>query len=84
MDTANIISELLPRKVRLVIYVLLFLAALVFAAWQAAEGNWLVFVGSLLTSLTGLLAAGNSTAPAIAQSANKIDGVIVVQETTSH
>lgn len=81
MDTGNILSELLPRKARLVIYILLTFVLLVLTLWQAAEGNWLVFTISLASALTTLLAAGNSTAPAIVATANKIPEVVVVQET---
>lgn len=60
---SNPITEalhLLPAPVRKTIYALLFLAALVFGVYQATEGDWLLFVGGVLTSLTGLLAAGNT------------------------
>lgn len=59
----NALNELLPRKARLGLYVVVTVGALGVAAWQAAEGNWLVFAGSLFGSLTTLLAAGNTPGP---------------------
>jgi hypothetical protein len=82
MNPGNILSELLPRKARLVLYIVIFLIALVFAAWQASDGNWLVALGSVLASLSSLLSAGNTTAPAIIATAEKLPEVetIVVHE----
>lgn len=55
----NPLNDVLPAKARLVIYALVFLAGLVLAAWQAAEGDWVAF-GVLVTgSLTGALAGSN-------------------------
>jgi len=59
---SNPLYDALPAQVRKVLYAILFVAALVFACWQAAQGDWLVFVGSVLTALVGLLAAGNTPA----------------------
>lgn len=61
---SDILSELLPRKARLVLYVIVFLAGTVLAIWQASEGDWVVFSGALATALTSLLAAGNVNPPA--------------------
>lgn len=50
---------ILPAQVRLAVYAVVFVAGLVLAAWQAAEGDWVAF-GVLLTgSLTGALAGSN-------------------------
>lgn len=57
----NPLTDVLPARVRQVAYAILFLAALVFACYQAADGDWLVFVGSVITSLLGALAASNTT-----------------------
>ena len=59
----SILSELLPRKARLVLYVLFALTGVVIAAWQAAEGDWLTFAASLSVTLVGWLAASNVTPP---------------------
>lgn len=59
-----VLNELLPRKARLVIYVLFALTGVVIAAWQAAEGDWLTFAASIATTLVGWLAAANVTPPA--------------------
>lgn len=55
------LQELLPRKVRLALYVTFGVGALGLAAYQAAEGDWLVFAASLGLALTNVLAAGNIT-----------------------
>jgi len=58
--STNPLNDVLPAKVRLVLYAILFVVALVFGLWQASEGDWAVFAGSLITSLLGLLAASNT------------------------
>lgn len=57
----DIITELLPRKVRLWLYVLVGLGSAVLAAYQAANGDWLVFAGAVAAVLTSALAARNIT-----------------------
>lgn len=56
----NPLVDVLPPQVRKVLYAVLFVAALIFGLWQAAEGDWAEFVGGLLTSLLGLMAASNT------------------------
>jgi hypothetical protein len=56
-----LLTELLNRKVRLWIYLLAIVVALIVAAWQASEGNWLVFAASLAGALQSSMAAGNLT-----------------------
>lgn len=58
----NPLNDVLPARARQVLYAILFVAALAFAAYQASEGDWLVFAGGLVTSLLGALAASNVTA----------------------
>lgn len=43
--------EAIPPKARLYVYAVLTLTALALAAYQAAQGDWLEFVGLLLGSL---------------------------------
>jgi uncharacterized membrane protein YccC len=62
MATTNPLSDLLPPTVRKYVYGVLFLAALVFGIWQASQGDWAVFAGSLIASLVYLLAASNTPA----------------------
>jgi len=60
----NPLVNVLNPTVRKWLYAILFVGALVFGLFQAADGDWLVFIGSLLTSLLGLVAASNaSTTP---------------------
>jgi hypothetical protein len=61
MNIGSALKVLLPRKARLAIYVIVAIAVLVFAAWQAANGDWLLFAASLAVSLQSILAAGNVT-----------------------
>lgn len=58
----NPLTDALSPTVRKYAYAVLFVAALVFATYQAADGDWLVFAGSLVTALLGALAASNTTA----------------------
>lgn len=60
----NPLQDVLPPKARKLLYAVLFVAALVFAVYQASDGDWLLFAGSLVTSLLGLLASSN-TAPEV-------------------
>lgn len=55
----NPLTGILPTKARKFLYAVLFVAALVYSIYQASDGDWGTFVGSLLTSLLGLLAASN-------------------------
>lgn len=61
--TTNPLHDALPARVRQVAYAVLFVAALAFATYQAADGDWLVFAGSLVTALLGALAASNTPTP---------------------
>ncbi len=54
------LTDVLPEKTRQIAYAVLFVLALAFAAWQASEGNWVEFAGSLITALFGATAASNT------------------------
>ena len=56
---ANPLNEVLPARVRLVLYAVVFVVGLVLAAWQATEGDWVAFAVLLTGSLTGALAGSN-------------------------
>lgn len=56
----NPLTDILPEAWRKRAYAILTLAALVFAAWQASQGDWAVFVGALIAALTGATAASNA------------------------
>lgn len=60
-STANPLTNVLSPAARGILYAILFIASLVFSLFQAAQGDWLLFVGSLLTSLLGLVAASNAS-----------------------
>lgn len=64
--TGTVLTELVPRRARQVIYLAAAVGGLVLGLWQAAEGNWTLFAGGLFTSAQGLLAAGNITPPGAA------------------
>lgn len=57
----NELLQLIPSKARKYVYASLALAALIYAAWSAAGGNWQVAIGSLVTTLLGALAHANVT-----------------------
>lgn len=59
----NPLADILPPQVRRVLYAILFVAGLLFTLWQASQGDWVEFTGSLIASLLGLLAASNTPAP---------------------
>jgi hypothetical protein len=60
---SNPLTDVLPANIRKYAYAVLFLAGLVFTAFQAADGDWVQLAGGLIVSLTGLLAASNTPAP---------------------
>lgn len=57
------LTELLPRKVRLWLYVIASLTSVGVAAWNAANGDWNVFIGSVAAALVTALAARNTPSP---------------------
>lgn len=57
---ANPLTDILPPKARKVAYAVLFVLGIVFSCFQAAQGDWMVFIGGVFTALLGLLAAGNT------------------------
>lgn len=59
----NPLTDVLPDKVRKTAYAVLFVLALGFSAWQAAEGNWFEFVAGLVVTLGNAMAASNVNAP---------------------
>lgn len=59
IKSMNELLQLVPAKVRKYVYASLALLALVYAAWQASDGNWQVALGSLVTTLLGALANAN-------------------------
>ena len=56
----NPLYEVIPAKVRKYVYAVLALAAIVFAAYQASDGDWVQLVGGLIVALTGATAASNT------------------------
>lgn len=59
----NPLLDIFPPKQRKYVYALVSLASLLFGAWQASEGNFDVFIGSVFATLVTAMAASN-TAPA--------------------
>ena len=59
----NPLTDVLSPQARKVLYAILFVGALGFAAWQASEGDWLEFASGLVTALYGAMAASNTPAP---------------------
>lgn len=62
---SNPLHDIVPARFRKQVYAVIALAALAFGLWQAAQGDWAVFVGSVLTTLATATAASNTeTKPA--------------------
>jgi hypothetical protein len=57
----NPLVNVLTPKVRAVLYAALFVVSLAFAAFEAADGDWLKAIGLLVTSLLGATAASNAS-----------------------
>lgn len=55
----NPLTDLIPGTARKYVYGTVLLAALVFGAWQAANGDIETFVGALITALASGLALSN-------------------------
>lgn len=56
----NPLVDVIPAKYRKYVYAGLCLTALAFASFQAADGDWVEFLGGLLTALVGGTAASNT------------------------
>lgn len=56
----TILTDIIPARFRKYVYAALFLAALVYSAWEASGGNWKTFVGGLIVALTSATAASNT------------------------
>ncbi|NYD43922.1 hypothetical protein [Nocardioides panaciterrulae] len=59
MNPLTNLLQSLPARVRLAIYAAAFLATLIWAAWQAADGDWATFIGALIGALVSALAGSN-------------------------
>jgi len=59
---SNPFEDIVPAKYRKYLYAAIALAALVFGAWQASEGNLGLFIGSLIVTLSHATAASNTSA----------------------
>ena len=57
---SNPLYDVIPAKARKYVYAVLSLAAIIFAAYQLADGDWLKFTGALIVALTGATAASNT------------------------
>lgn len=58
----NPLIDVLPAAARKYFYAVLALAAIVFACYQASDGDWAMFVGGLIVALTGATASSNTNA----------------------
>lgn len=58
---SNPLQDIIPARHRRRVYALLALAAIAFGAYQASEGDWTLFVASVLTALTSGTAASNTS-----------------------
>ena len=74
MPLNDALREILPRKARLVLYVVVSLTLLGVSAYLAAEGDWALFAVTLGGSLQGALAAGNINPPEEAGNGSQLSG----------
>lgn len=56
---SNPLTDALPPRWRKIAYAVLFVASIVFTAWQFADGDWDQFVAGLFTALVSALATSN-------------------------
>lgn len=61
---SNPLTDVLPAQARKYLYAALFVASLGFAAWQAADGDWVEFAGAVIVALFGATATSNTDTPA--------------------
>lgn len=59
----NLLTDVIPAKARKYVYAAVTLAALIWGAFEASQGDWRVFTGSLITALVTATAASNTPAP---------------------
>ena len=57
----SILTDVIPAKARKYVYAAVTLAALIWGAFEASQGDWRVFTGSLITALVTATAASNTT-----------------------
>jgi hypothetical protein len=67
---SNPLNDVLPARARQIAYAVLFVASLVFATYQAADGDWVEFASGLVTALFGATAASNTNTGDAIRSAN--------------
>lgn len=75
----NPLTDLIPARSRKYVYALAALAVLVYGAWEASNGDWRTFVGSLFAALVPTLAASNThtrRSATIGSSARLVTGTI--------
>lgn len=59
----NPLADVLPAKVRKILYAIGFVCLIIWTVIQGAEGDWSKVVGGVLASLLPLLAASNTPPP---------------------
>ena len=59
----NPLTDVIPAKARKYVYALVTLAALVYGAIEASNGDTRTLIGSLIAALVTALAASNVTTP---------------------
>jgi hypothetical protein len=56
----NPLFDIIPARARAYVYAAVALLMIAWGAWQAADGDWKVAVGALVTTLTAALAHANT------------------------
>jgi len=79
----NVLTDLLPPRVRAVLYALVAFAGVVYGIWQAVGGDWRQFTVAVIAALTGALAGANVDTTDPADQPAVLDGVELTVEERS-
>lgn len=63
----NVLVDVIPAHARKYVYAAVTLAALVWGAYEASQGDWQVFTGTLIAALVTATAASNTSPKAPAE-----------------
>jgi len=64
----NPLIDVIPAAARRYVYAAVALAALLFGAYQASDGDWAEFVGAVIATLVSATAASNTGTPSADES----------------
>lgn len=62
-SAGEVISEIVPRRLRQVIYLIAAIGGMILAVWQGSDGDWGLFAAGVFASAQALLAVGHISPP---------------------